>query len=424
MSTSPAPPGWSTSPARRSPPAPRSPPAGVLVDARVVELLRGGGLPKGDALAVARIAGIMGAKRTPDLIPLCHPIAISGVTRRPRRSADDAVEITATVRTTDRTGVEMEALTAVAVAGLDRRRHGQGGRPGRRDHRRPGRVQDRRHDRRLGRRDHAAGRRRAAHRRPVRALVVTASNRAAAGVYAGHRRPAARRGARPHWASRSTARCVVPDGEPVEHALREAVAGGYDVVLTTGGTGLTPDRPHAGGDPPRCSTTRSPASPRRSAPHGRDKVPTAALSRGSAGVAGRTLVVNLPGSTGGVRDGLAVLAPLLGARRRPARRRRPPFLRGDRAERSGWPVELVGRRRSRLRPLRMRDAARLAGGADRRNRAWLRRWEATVPPAAARTPRAAADLPSDGAPPARARRTPGGCCRSSIDVPGPRWSAS
>ncbi|GHF75021.1 cyclic pyranopterin monophosphate synthase accessory protein [Streptomyces mashuensis] len=89
----------------------------VVVSPRVVELLRGEGLPKGDALATARIAGIMGAKRTPDLIPLCHPLALSGVTVD-LTVADDAVEITATVRTTDRTGVEMEAMTAVAVAGL------------------------------------------------------------------------------------------------------------------------------------------------------------------------------------------------------------------------------------------------------------------------------------------------------------------
>ncbi|WP_174515082.1 cyclic pyranopterin monophosphate synthase MoaC [Streptacidiphilus albus] len=89
----------------------------VLVSARVVELLRGEGVPKGDALSVARIAGIMGAKRTPDLIPLCHPIGISGVTVD-LVVGDEAVEISATVRTADRTGVEMEALTAVAVAGL------------------------------------------------------------------------------------------------------------------------------------------------------------------------------------------------------------------------------------------------------------------------------------------------------------------
>ncbi len=89
----------------------------VTVSPEVVALLRAGGLPKGDALAVARIAGIMAAKRTPDLVPLCHPIAIAGVTVD-LQVTDEAVEVSATVRTADRTGVEMEALTAVAVAGL------------------------------------------------------------------------------------------------------------------------------------------------------------------------------------------------------------------------------------------------------------------------------------------------------------------
>jgi cyclic pyranopterin monophosphate synthase len=89
----------------------------VLVSPRVVELLRGEGVPKGDALAVARLAGIMGAKQTPALIPLCHPLAISGVTVD-LAVTDGSVDITATVRTTDRTGVEMEALTAVSVAAL------------------------------------------------------------------------------------------------------------------------------------------------------------------------------------------------------------------------------------------------------------------------------------------------------------------
>jgi len=89
----------------------------VLVSAEVVALLRGAGVPKGDTLAVARLAGIMGAKQTPSLIPLCHPLALSAVTVD-LEVDDDAVEIRATVRTADRTGVEMEALTAVAVAGL------------------------------------------------------------------------------------------------------------------------------------------------------------------------------------------------------------------------------------------------------------------------------------------------------------------
>ncbi|MGH3424697.1 MAG: cyclic pyranopterin monophosphate synthase MoaC, partial [Nocardioidaceae bacterium] len=89
----------------------------VLVSPKVIELLRSGEVPKGDALGVARVAGILGAKRTPDLIPLCHPLAISGV-EVALRVADDCIEIDSTVRTTDRTGVEMEALTAVSVAAL------------------------------------------------------------------------------------------------------------------------------------------------------------------------------------------------------------------------------------------------------------------------------------------------------------------
>ncbi|GAA2969182.1 cyclic pyranopterin monophosphate synthase MoaC [Actinokineospora diospyrosa] len=89
----------------------------VRTTEEVIALLRRDGLPKGDALATARIAGIMGAKRTPELIPLCHPLPISGV-RVDLGLGDREITITATVRTTGQTGVEMEALTAVAVAGL------------------------------------------------------------------------------------------------------------------------------------------------------------------------------------------------------------------------------------------------------------------------------------------------------------------
>ena len=85
--------------------------------AAVIDLLRRDGLPKGDALAVARIAGIAGAKRTPDLVPLCHPVALHAVSVD-LQLTDDTVEITATTRTADRTGVEMEAFTAVVAAGL------------------------------------------------------------------------------------------------------------------------------------------------------------------------------------------------------------------------------------------------------------------------------------------------------------------
>jgi cyclic pyranopterin monophosphate synthase len=88
-----------------------------LTTPRVVELLRRDGLPKGDALAVARIAGIAAAKRTPDLVPLCHPVALHGVSVD-LQLGRSWVDISATTRTTDRTGVEMEALTSVVVAGL------------------------------------------------------------------------------------------------------------------------------------------------------------------------------------------------------------------------------------------------------------------------------------------------------------------
>jgi len=89
----------------------------VLLSEAAVAALRDGTVPKGDALAVARIAGIMGAKRTPDLIPLCHPIGLHGVTVD-LTVADDGVDIIVVARTADRTGVEMEALTAVSVAAL------------------------------------------------------------------------------------------------------------------------------------------------------------------------------------------------------------------------------------------------------------------------------------------------------------------
>jgi cyclic pyranopterin phosphate synthase len=89
----------------------------VRTTPEVIHLLRADALPKGDALAVARVAGIMGAKRTPDLIPLCHPIALHNVTVE-LTLREAAVEITVVARTADRTGVEMEALTAVTVTGL------------------------------------------------------------------------------------------------------------------------------------------------------------------------------------------------------------------------------------------------------------------------------------------------------------------
>ncbi|WP_418962924.1 MogA/MoaB family molybdenum cofactor biosynthesis protein [Streptomyces lavendofoliae] len=142
-----------------------------------------------------------------------------------------------------------------------------------------------------------------------RALVVTASNRAFAGVYEDKGGPLLAEGLARLGFTVDGPR-VVPDGDPVEAALRAGVEAAYDVILTTGGTGVSPtDRtPDA---TRRVLDFEVPGIPEAIRAHGRDKVPAAALSRGLAGVAGRTLIVNLPGSTGGVRDGLAVLERLL-----------------------------------------------------------------------------------------------------------------
>jgi molybdenum cofactor synthesis domain-containing protein len=144
----------------------------------------------------------------------------------------------------------------------------------------------------------------------MRALAVTVSNRAAAGVYEDRSGPVLAGLLRSAGCS-VDGPVVLPDGEPVAAALRDAVAAGYDLVVTTGGTGLTP-------------LDLTPEMTRRviereipgiaealRAAGAAAGVPAAILSRGVAGVAGRTLVVNLPGSTGGVRDGMAVLAPVL-----------------------------------------------------------------------------------------------------------------
>jgi molybdenum cofactor synthesis domain-containing protein len=143
----------------------------------------------------------------------------------------------------------------------------------------------------------------------IRARVIVASNRAAAGVYADTSGPLLVAGLR-ELGCEVDEPVVVPDGEPVGAALRAARDEGVDVVLTSGGTGITPtDRTP--------EVTRAlldheiPGIAEAIRAHSRDTVPTAALSRGLAGVAGRMLVVNLPGSRGGAKDGLAVLGPIL-----------------------------------------------------------------------------------------------------------------
>jgi molybdenum cofactor synthesis domain-containing protein len=141
------------------------------------------------------------------------------------------------------------------------------------------------------------------------ARVITASNRAAAGVYPDRSGPVIVEWLRERGFDTPDP-AVVPDGEPVGQALTQAIAAGVDVVITTGGTGISP----TDGTP---EITRSlldyevPGLADAIRAAGAPTVPTAVLSRGVTGVAGRTLVINLPGSTGGVRDGLSVLAEVL-----------------------------------------------------------------------------------------------------------------
>lgn len=144
----------------------------------------------------------------------------------------------------------------------------------------------------------------------IRALAISVSNRAAAGVYEDKSGPVLVSLLREAGCEAVDGPVVIPDGEPVEGALRDAVAAGYHVVVTSGGTGITP-------------TDRTPEMTRRVIDRevpgiaeairqaGREVVPTSILSRGIAGLAGTTLIVNLPGSTGGVKDGMAVLRPVL-----------------------------------------------------------------------------------------------------------------
>jgi molybdenum cofactor synthesis domain-containing protein len=143
----------------------------------------------------------------------------------------------------------------------------------------------------------------------MRARVVVASNRAWAGVYADSSGPILVNGLR-QLGFEVDDPVVVQDGEPVAEAIRAAVADDVDAVITSGGTGITPtDRTPDVTRPLLDYEVPGIAEAIRA--HSRDRVPTSALSRGLAGVRGRTLIVNLPGSTGGARDGLAVLGSVL-----------------------------------------------------------------------------------------------------------------
>ena len=261
--------------------------------AEVMALVRADDLPKADVLSTARIAGIQGAKRTSDLIPLCHQLALSSVTVD--FSLDDtSIQITATATTTGKTGVEMEALTAVAIAGLTLHDMTKAVDPF-------SVLGDIRLESKTG------GKHRGAVRTSTAAVVV-ASTGGAAGTRDDTTGPRiadwlTQRG----WTVDTVT--VVADAD-VATELARVVSTTPALVITTGGTGMSPtdQTPEA----TRAVLTRElPGVAEAIRARGIAKTPTAALSRGLAGTAGNTVIINLPGSTGGVSDGLAVLDELL-----------------------------------------------------------------------------------------------------------------
>jgi cyclic pyranopterin monophosphate synthase len=280
--------------------------------AEVVALVRSDGLKKADVLPTARIAGIAGAKRTSELIPLAHIVPLDAVSID-FGFEEAAVTIRAIVSTTARTGIEMEALTAVAIAGLTlhdmvkavdpaarlggiRLVEKRGGKRGvwRADAAASAAASD------------AASSPVAAHATPATVLVV--STRAAEGVAEDRTGPVIAEWLRERGFDPGEP-IVVADVD-VSDAVRRAVAGSPAVLITTGGTGVNP-----GDETPEATLAvldrELPGVAEAIRAAGRIATPTAVLSRALAGVAGRTVVVNLPGSRGGVADGLRVLDDLL-----------------------------------------------------------------------------------------------------------------
>ena len=269
----------------------------------VVALVRADDLPKADVLATARIAGISGAKRTSELIPLCHQVPLTSVTMD-FQFTDDAILVSATAKTLGQTGVEMEALTAVAVAGLTLHDMVKAVDP------RAVLSEIRLESKTGGKRGHWTrhGGSATAHVRDQTAAVVVASTAGAAGTREDTTGPVIAA-----WLAERgfvvDAVTVVADADIAGELVRVA-ASAPAVIITTGGTGLSPtDRT------PEATLAlidrELPGVAEAIRARGLAATPTAALSRAVAGTANGTVIVNLPGSPGGVRDGLAVLEGLL-----------------------------------------------------------------------------------------------------------------
>ncbi|MEK7347617.1 MAG: bifunctional molybdenum cofactor biosynthesis protein MoaC/MoaB [Candidatus Eisenbacteria bacterium] len=275
--------------------------AEALLRARpeTIERVRNGSVPKGNVLEAARAAGLLAAKRTPELIPLCHPIPLTHV-EVAFEIRPEAIAVTASVSAVWATGVEMEALTAATVAALTLY-----------DMLKP--LDDDLeivHVRLLEKRGGASDRGEAP-KRPIRAAVVVISD----SVAAGRRKDAS--GAAiveilgAHGVAASAPESIPDDQEVIDRTLRRLCdEGACDLVLTTGGTGLGPRDVTV--EATRAVIEReAPGIAEAARGFGQAREPKAMFSRGIAGIRGRTLIVNLPGSPKGVRESLAALLPAL-----------------------------------------------------------------------------------------------------------------